>query len=265
MRDGNAGARRRRLRLRPALVASCRFRYIVAHSGGLPGFGSQMRWLPDYGVGIIAFGNRTYTGWGPPIDQALEVMAKTGALEPKPREPSADLMKMRETVTRLVMAWDDDLAKSIAADNLFLDRSIDRRAREVGALHEKVGACRRHQGLATSRMRCAGSGSSHASMAGSWRRLRWLRQLRHCAVHGIQSGAGIGSHCAAFDLFGAMRAFSLNDVVPGKSRRAHSDRRAAVVSSWLQKTPKMQAERCRRPRGAPPSPSPAGARPIAAP
>ena len=32
--------------------------------GGLPGFGSLMRWLPEYGVGIVAFGNRTYTGWG---------------------------------------------------------------------------------------------------------------------------------------------------------------------------------------------------------
>ena len=42
---------------------NCAFRTIVAHSGGLPGFGSIMRWLPDYGVGIIAFGNLTYTGW----------------------------------------------------------------------------------------------------------------------------------------------------------------------------------------------------------
>ena len=120
---------------------SCLFNYIVAHSGGLPGFGSQMRWLPDYGVGIIAFGNRTYTGWGTPFDQALAILAQTGALEPKSKEPSVDLVKMRETVTRLVMAWDDNLAKTIAADNLFLDRSIDRRAREVTALRERVGAC----------------------------------------------------------------------------------------------------------------------------
>ena len=43
---------------------TCDFGHVVAHSGGLPGFGSQMRWLPEYGVGLIAFGNRTYTGWG---------------------------------------------------------------------------------------------------------------------------------------------------------------------------------------------------------
>ena len=43
---------------------SCRFKYIVSHSGGLPGFGSIMQWLPDYGAAVIAFGNATYTGWG---------------------------------------------------------------------------------------------------------------------------------------------------------------------------------------------------------
>jgi CubicO group peptidase (beta-lactamase class C family) len=127
---------------------SCLFDYIVSHSGGLPGFGSQMRWLPEYGVGIIAFGNRTYTGWGAPFDQALAILAQTGALQPKMAEPSADLVKMKETVTRLAMAWNDDLVKSIAADNLLLDRSIDRRAREVAALRERVGACSAGSGFA---------------------------------------------------------------------------------------------------------------------
>ena len=45
------------------VTQTCQYRAIVAHSGGLPGYGSLMRWLPDYGVGIITFGNVTYTGW----------------------------------------------------------------------------------------------------------------------------------------------------------------------------------------------------------
>jgi CubicO group peptidase (beta-lactamase class C family) len=124
------------------ISTSCLFAHIVAHSGGLPGFGSQMRWLPEYGVGIIAFGNRTYSGWGGVFDQALTLLAETGALQPRMADPSPDLVKMRETVTRLVTAWNDDVARSIAADNLFLDRSLDRRAKEVAALRERVGACR---------------------------------------------------------------------------------------------------------------------------
>jgi CubicO group peptidase (beta-lactamase class C family) len=127
---------------------NCLFNHIVAHSGGLPGFGTQMRWLPEHGVGIIAFGNRTYSGWGGVFDQALSLMAATGALQPRMAEPSVDLVKMRETVTSLVTSWTDDVAKSIAADNLFLDRSIDRRARELAALRERVGACSPSTGFA---------------------------------------------------------------------------------------------------------------------
>jgi CubicO group peptidase (beta-lactamase class C family) len=36
------------------ISGDCNFAHIVAHSGGLPGFGSLMRWLPEHGVGIIA-------------------------------------------------------------------------------------------------------------------------------------------------------------------------------------------------------------------
>ena len=123
------------------VATSCLFNHIVTHSGGLPGFGSQMRWLPEYGVGIIAFGNRTYTGWTTPFDQALGILSATGALTPRMAEPSPELVKMRETVTRLVLDWKDDAARAVAAENLFLDRSIDRRAREVAALRETVGQC----------------------------------------------------------------------------------------------------------------------------
>jgi CubicO group peptidase (beta-lactamase class C family) len=57
---------------------TCLFPTIVAHSGGLPGFGSIMRWLPEYGVGIVAVGNLTYTSWGAVTTQALDVLSRTG-------------------------------------------------------------------------------------------------------------------------------------------------------------------------------------------
>jgi CubicO group peptidase (beta-lactamase class C family) len=121
---------------------TCDFNHIVAHSGGLPGFGSQMRWLPEYGVGLIGLGNRTYTGWNGVFNQALEVMQKTGALRPRMATPSAALIKARGDVSQLVMAWDDALADRVAAVNLFLDRSKDRRRREIAELRANVGACR---------------------------------------------------------------------------------------------------------------------------
>jgi CubicO group peptidase (beta-lactamase class C family) len=121
---------------------TCDFAHVVAHSGGLPGFGSQMRWLPEYGVGLIAFGNRTYTGWGPVLDQAVEMLKKTGGLQPRVVQPSPALVEAKVAVSQLVSAWDDALADKIAAVNLFLDRSKDRRRAEFDALRTKLGSCR---------------------------------------------------------------------------------------------------------------------------
>ena len=127
---------------------NCLFAHVVTHSGGLPGFGSQMRWLPEYGVGIIAFGNRTYTGWGPPIDAAMAALAESGGLQPRMSEPAPALVEARAQASRLVMHWDDQLARSLAAENLFLDQSIDRRAADVAAHLKRVGTCTAGAGFA---------------------------------------------------------------------------------------------------------------------
>ena len=121
---------------------SCRFKYIVSHSGGLPGFGSIMQWLPDYGAAVIAFGSATYTGWGRVVSTVFETLAKDGRIQPRAVTPSRALTEARDAVSRLVMKWDDALADRIAAENLFLDQAKDRRRAAIEALREKAGACR---------------------------------------------------------------------------------------------------------------------------
>ena len=123
------------------VTQTCDFRLSVAHSGGLPGFGSLMRWLPEYGVGIIAFGNLTYTGWGGVASQVFERFARTGGLQPRVVEPSPELTRARDEVSGLIVRWDDRIANRIAAENLFLDRSKDRRRAELEELRSRVGAC----------------------------------------------------------------------------------------------------------------------------
>ena len=121
---------------------SCRFKYIVSHSGGLPGFGSIMQWLPDYGAAVIAFGSATYTGWGRVVSTGFETLGKDGRIQPRAVTPSRALTEARDAVSRLVMKWDDALADRIAAENLFLDQAKDRRRAAIEALREKAGACR---------------------------------------------------------------------------------------------------------------------------
>ena len=125
---------------------TCLFAISVSHTGGLPGFGSLMRWLPDYGVGIVALGNLTYTSWGAPTSQALDILSRTGALVPRGAQPAAVLTERREQVSRLVAHWDDGLADSIAAMNLYLDESKDRRRGAIDALRAQAGEGCRDEG-----------------------------------------------------------------------------------------------------------------------
>jgi hypothetical protein len=99
-----------------------------------------MRWLPDYGVGIIAFGNLTYTGWGRRLN-AFDAFSRTGALTLRMPKPSPALVEARDAVSRLVVKWDDALADRVAAENLFLDQSKDRRHKAIDDLRAQVGAC----------------------------------------------------------------------------------------------------------------------------
>jgi len=126
---------------------SCSFGHIVAHGGGLPGFGTVMTWLPEHGVGIIAFGNLTYTSWGRVATTAFERLVATGGLKPRTPAPSPALTHARDAVSRLIVRWDDALANDIAAENLFLDQSKDRRRAEIERLRETVGACRPGSGF----------------------------------------------------------------------------------------------------------------------
>lgn len=121
---------------------SCDFAHVVAHSGGLPGFGSQMRWLPEYGVGLIAFGNRTYTPWGDVLGPALTALKDSGGLQARMVQPSEALSGARAGVTALVNRWDDAAIERLAAVNLFLDRDKARRRDEFAQLRAEVGECR---------------------------------------------------------------------------------------------------------------------------
>ena len=49
---------------------------IVSHSGGYPGFGSNMAWHPATGTGVIALGNSTYAAMAPLAARLLEAVVR---------------------------------------------------------------------------------------------------------------------------------------------------------------------------------------------
>jgi CubicO group peptidase (beta-lactamase class C family) len=125
----------------------CRFNYIVGHGGGLPGYGSLERWLPEYGVGLIAMGNLTYTGFGGLFNDTIAALDHTGALQPRVVQPSPALLSAQKDVSQLIVSWDPVLATRIAADNLFLDTTADTRADRFRALASEHGSCQTAGGI----------------------------------------------------------------------------------------------------------------------
>lgn len=120
----------------------CRFKYNVAHGGGLPGYGSLMRWLPEHGIGLIGMSNLTYGGFNGLFNEILTALHRTGALQPRVVQPSQALLTAQADISQLIVKWDDTLANRVAADNLFLDIAADVRASRWKTLAEQHGACR---------------------------------------------------------------------------------------------------------------------------
>jgi len=121
--------------------SDCRFEHIVGHGGGLPGFGSYMAWLPEYGVGMFAMATLTYSGPAEPISRAWDEMLKTGGLRKRELPPTPLQAQMRDHILNLWKHWDDAEAKSIASVNLFLDPPMDQRQAELAKMKEDVGEC----------------------------------------------------------------------------------------------------------------------------
>ncbi len=114
---------------------------VVGHSGGLPGFGSRMTWLPDCGAGFMVLANRTYAPTRELVARMVGELAASGDLRRRPRQASPALVAARDEVVALYERWDEERARGAAADNLAMDRSLARRGEEVAALRRCCGRC----------------------------------------------------------------------------------------------------------------------------
>lgn len=102
---------------------------VVHHTGGLPGYGSNMRWLPGRGTAVIALANVTYAPMERLTGLLVDRLADLGALPPI--DPCADaapeLRAAAGHLIDLINRWDDASAAQLFADNVALDESFDRR------------------------------------------------------------------------------------------------------------------------------------------
>lgn len=123
-----------------AVLHDLRFGHIVSHPGGLPGFGSYMRWLPNRGVGVVALGNSTYAPMGPATLEALEILDDLGFVPDEPAlAASAGLLAARDGILRLLEDWSDDEADALFSSNVYLDEDRGRRRAHLASVRALCG------------------------------------------------------------------------------------------------------------------------------
>src|SRR5574343_1699460 len=76
-------------------MMNCEGKVYISHRGGLPGFGSQWRIMPDYRIGVVAFANRTYSGVGGVNMRALDTIITIAGLS-KRTLPGSDVLEKRK-------------------------------------------------------------------------------------------------------------------------------------------------------------------------
>ncbi len=95
----------------------------LRHAGGLPGYGSEYRFLPAHGIGLIAFANRTYAPMTAINTRAMEFLLDRAQLPTRVLPPSAILQKRAAQLARILADWPEAELADALAPNFFLDRS----------------------------------------------------------------------------------------------------------------------------------------------
>jgi serine-type D-Ala-D-Ala carboxypeptidase/endopeptidase len=123
------------------IVTDCRFENALTHSGGLPGYGSNVLVLPQYDAAVFLFANRTYAPAAAAVRKIAARLTDDGIFESPGRAVSPALRESAAAVGRMYAAANIGAAREFAANNLLLDRALDTRNRELRQLRERLGEC----------------------------------------------------------------------------------------------------------------------------
>jgi len=117
---------------------------VVGHSGGYPGFGSNMRWHPATGIGVIALANGTYANVSILAAQLLTVALADVATRPAVplapgQAPWPQTLAAADSVNGLLSDWDDAIADQLFAPNVPLDAPYPERRAQIARLRDRLG------------------------------------------------------------------------------------------------------------------------------
>ena len=112
---------------------------VVTHGGGYPGFGSNMRWHPASGLGVVAVANARYANVLTPSRDTLRAAIRAEPGRTRAVAPWSVTQAARRDLERLFETWDDDLAARLFSANVDLDEPLEQRRASLEKLRDVHG------------------------------------------------------------------------------------------------------------------------------
>jgi CubicO group peptidase (beta-lactamase class C family) len=122
------------------ITRDCRGNIYVAHSGGLPGFGSNWMIRPNYNLGIVIMSNRTYAPVSRLSLPILDSLIALARLQPYDLPPSAILEQRKLQLMAILPEWKNAEQQTFFAENFFPDNPIGMLRQQSKELFTKAGA-----------------------------------------------------------------------------------------------------------------------------
>jgi CubicO group peptidase (beta-lactamase class C family) len=131
------------------VIDDVRYGRIVGHSGGYPGFGSNMRWHTASGLGVIALTNHRYGPASLLARDLLNELLRVEAAPPRRITPNAATERACREIEGLLASWDETSASDLLAMNVELDEPVESRRAFVEKLRNRHGDLTRDENEAT--------------------------------------------------------------------------------------------------------------------
>jgi CubicO group peptidase (beta-lactamase class C family) len=124
------------------VATDCELGATLSHSGGYPGYGSYLLLLPERGIGIFAFANRTYAAPVPPAWDAAMELHRAGLIPARAAPPSESLAQAYRAAGAMYRAGTVAAGGELLAMNFAMDRSAEEWRRDLAGLRLVIGECR---------------------------------------------------------------------------------------------------------------------------
>ena len=121
------------------IFRDCNNKVFVGHSGGLPGFGSNWRIMPEYGIGVVLLANATYAPTTSINLKVLDSVIKLAGLKPRNIPVSTILNQRKSELVKLLPNFTNAKQSGIFAENFFDDYYTDSLVKQATNAFESIG------------------------------------------------------------------------------------------------------------------------------